>query len=253
VRIALHQTTEVGLRAARIVLAERDLDELALLDRNPRSTSDLRVTRTDDLEGFDALVSDSLDDVDELVDRALDAGINVCLWNEFDFAELDAAFIERMASLVAGSNLASGIAPCLAAHEITRSGHVMDASIAWTEPGTPLRRGDGVPFPDPVGARWAKRRTIGNREVLVAPVLGEWAAAMARVTSASDSGVVTRIVGVADLAPHLEALALAAGAITTARDDYPIGATMPEEAAEAYLAAALTAGLDVASYELAES
>jgi hypothetical protein len=253
VRIALHQTTEVGLRAARIVLAERELEELALLDRDPRSTPDLRVTRTDDLEGYDVLVTDSLDEVDELVDRALDAGVSLCLWNEFEAGELDGEFIARMASLIVGANLASGIAPCLAAHEVTRSGHVMDASIAWTEPGAPLRRGEGVPFPDPVGARWAKRRTIGSRQVLIAPVLGEWAGAVARVTSASDSGVVTRVVGVADLAPHLEALALAAGAITAARGAYPIGVTMPEEAAEAYLTAALAAGLDVASYELAES
>ena len=126
----------------------------------------------------------------------------------------------------------------------------MDVSVAWTEPGTPLRRGTAVPFPDPVGARWAKERILVDGEGLVAPIEGDWAAAMARVTSASDSGVVTRIVGVADLAPHLEALSLAAGAITLARGDYPLGLTVPKDASDAYLSAALTAGLDVAAYEL---
>ena len=108
----------------------------------------------------------------------------------------------------------------------------MDVSIAWTEPGTPLRRGEAVPFPDPVGARWARRTTVADREVLVAPIVGEWAAAIARVTSATGSGVVTRIVGVADMAPHLEAIALASGAIAAARGNYPLGATVPEDAAE---------------------
>lgn len=126
----------------------------------------------------------------------------------------------------------------------------MDVTIAWTEPGSPLRRGTAVPFPDPVGSRWAKPRHVANREMLVAPVDGEWAAAMARVTSATNNGVVTRIVGVADLAPHLEALALASGAIGLARGSYPLGATVPEDAGESYLSTALTAGLDVAAYEL---
>ena len=208
--------------------------------------------RAEDLHDYDVLVVDDLANIDELAERALDGRTALCVWNEFDTVDLDAEFINQTSALLVGSNLASGITPCLAAHEVARSGHLMDVSIAWTEPGTPLRRGEAVPFPDPVGARWARRVTIDDREVLVAPVAGEWAAAIARVTSATATGVVTRIVGVADLAPHLEAIALASGAIATARGMYPWGATVPEDAAESYLAVALAAGLDVASYELTE-
>jgi len=250
VRIAVHQTAEVGLRASRIILAERSLETLGLLDRNPRRTADPRVERADDLTGYDVLVVDGLEDIEELAQRALAGGAAMCVWNEFETGDLDGDFIEASTPLLSGANLASGIAPCLAAHEVARGGHVMEVSIAWTEPGSALRRGEAVPFPDPVGARWAKRASLGSRDVLIAPLDGEWAAAMARVTSVTDTGVVTRVVGVADLAPHLEAIALAAGAIVVARGRYPIGATVAEDAAEAYLAAALAAGLGVAAYEL---
>lgn len=249
-RIAIRQSNEVGLRAARVILGERDLDTLALLDRSPRRRHDARVVRTDTLDGFDALVIDDLAEIEDVAERCLDAGVSLCVWNEFDAGPLDGAFIDRTASILTGANVASGIAPCLAAHERARGGHVMDVTTAWTEPGKPLRRGEAVPFPDPVGARWARRRPNGDGDALVAPIGGEWAAAMARVTSATDAGVVTRIVGIADLAPHLEALALAAGAITLARAAFPLGETTPPDASEAYLAALLNAGLDVASYEL---
>jgi hypothetical protein len=69
---------------------------------------------------------------------------------------------------------------------------------------------------------------------------------MARVTGATDGGVVTRIVGVADLAVHLEALALATGAMVVA--EYPPGANRPADLAESYLSRALDAGLDVAAH-----
>ncbi len=74
---------------------------------------------------------------------------------------------------------------------------------------------------------------------------------MARVTSATEGGVVTRVVGVADHAAHLEALALAAGVISF--EVFSPGAHRPAHAAEIYLSAALQAGLDVASYSLEEA
>lgn len=71
---------------------------------------------------------------------------------------------------------------------------------------------------------------------------------MARVTAATDDGVITRVVGVADFAGHLEAIALAAGAVAAARGAYPQGIVTADEAAGSYLAAALAAGLDIAAY-----
>jgi hypothetical protein len=69
---------------------------------------------------------------------------------------------------------------------------------------------------------------------------------MARVTGATDGGVVTRIVGVADLAVHLEALALATGAAVV--DEYSPGANRPADLAEVFLSKALDIGLEVAAH-----
>ncbi len=152
-------------------------------------------------------------------------------------------------TLLVGANLAAGIAPALASHETARGGEILEVGIAWTEPGSPIRKGEPIPFPEPVGARWARpRQTEPGYAAFVAPVPGPWAGAIARVTSATPGGVVTRIVGVADLAAHLEALGLAAAAL--AIEVYAPGAHRPAWAAEPYLAAALGAGLDVAAYSL---
>ena len=91
--------------------------------------------------------------------------------------------------------MAAGLAPSLAAHEIALGGVVMDTVIAWTEPGTPLRRGEAISFPDPVGPRWATRRPSGQgTTAYAAPVEGEWAAALVRVTSAGTDGVLVALV-----------------------------------------------------------
>lgn len=249
VRIAIHHVDDVGLRAGRILLGERILAALGVVGRRPSLRTDSRLEPAGDLAGYDVLVSDETDEPARQARRALEAGISCVVWGDTDddLRELGDAFAAKGRTLLVGANLASGLAPCLAAHELARSAEVLEVQCAWTEPGRPLRRGEAIAFPDPVGARWAKPRSgpDGTRR-FVAPIEGEWAAAMARVTVATDRGVVSRVVGVADLAPHLEALSLAAGAL--AIGEYPYGLVDPADRAEAYLARALQAGLDVAAY-----
>ena len=84
----------------------------------------------------------------------------------------------------------------------------------------------------------------------MAPVAGDWAGAMAKITSRGSGDRVTRIVGVADLAPHIEAIALAAGALAVGGGAFRPGLRQPADAAEAYLAEALGVGLDVAAYTM---
>ena len=248
-RIAVHHETEVAVRASQILLAERELVSLGLVDRSPTHRDDERVDRADDLSGFDVVITDA-EDASAVVDRALDAGISVVTWRSGVDEDHADAFRDADRTVLMGANLAEGIAPCLGAHESARSGEPMDVTIAWTEPGRPLRRGEPLPFPDPVGARWGAARPTAVGRAFAAPIAGTWAGAMARVTSAHSDGVVTRIVGVADLAPHLEALALAAGAIVVASGPVPPGAVTPVAVADDYLAAALRAGLDVAAYTI---
>jgi hypothetical protein len=252
VKVAVEQAgTEVGLRAARIILGERDLTALGLIGKEPSGTDD-RVELVTDLADYDVVMTDATDAAG-LVEAALDAGISCVVWADGEdlAAEYGDQFRDAGLVLLTGANVASGLAPSLAAHETALGGEVMEVSIAWTEPGTALRRGEPIPFPDPVGPRWAAERpTEEGYRAYAAPVSGDWAAALARVTSAEPEGVVMRIVGVADQAAHLEALSLAAAVLAV--DIYSPGAHRPAYAAEIYLAKALDAGLGVASYVMKE-
>jgi hypothetical protein len=247
VRLALHQSGEVATRAGRILLAEASLSSLGLIDKTP-TEQDGRLERVDVLATYDALITDDRNPWAQ-IETALTAGISCVVWGDAtDAADTYGdAFAASDLRLLTGCNLGSGIAPSLTAHEVAAAGTIMDVTTAWTEPGTPRRRGEAIPFPDPIGSRWAEpRETPYTDRGLVARVAGGWAAAMARVTSATEGGVVTRIVGVADLAVHLEALALATGAMIV--DEYPPGASQPADLADRYLSRALDAGLDVAAH-----
>ena len=84
-----------------------------------------------------------------------------------------------------------------------------------------------------------------NRHTEVAaPVPDEWAGVVVKTTSAAE----TRTLGIADLAVHLEAIALASGTVIAASGLVPSGTHYPEEFADDYLLAALRIGLDVASF-----
>ena len=237
----------MATRAGRILLAERGLTALGLIDKHPNEPDD-RLEHVDVLATYDALVTDS-DAPHAQIEAALSAGISCVVWADATgaAAEYGEAFEEAELRLLTGCNLGSGIAPSLTAHEVAATETVLDVTTAWTEPGTPRRRGEAIPFPEPIGSRWAEpRETPYTDRAFVARVAGQWAGAMARVTGATAGGVVTRIVGVSDLAVHLEALALAAGAIVYGQ--YPPGANRPADLADTYLSKALDVGLDVAAH-----
>ncbi len=246
-RLALHQATEVGTRAGRILLAERDLSALGLVGKEP-TERDSRLEKVEVLATYDALLTDAADPGDD-IEMALTAGVSCVVWVDADEAhdEYSEAFSDAGLRLVTGCNLAAGIAPALTAHEVAAADTVLEVTTAWTEPGTPRRRGEAVAFPEPVGSRWAEPREARFADrAFAARVGGEWAAAMAKVTGASPAGVITRIVGVSDLASHLEALAFAAAAVLVS--SYPEGASHPVDLADEYLSRALDMGLDVAAH-----
>ena len=150
-----------------------------------------------------------------------------------------------MVSVLTGAHLATGIGRALLARELGVTDRTEASLLAWTEPGSSLRTGEPVTFPDPVGARWGRiRRRDGDHIDVVVPVPDDWAGVVVRVTERER----TRILGVADLAEHLEALALTAGAVAVASGDAPGGRLRPEDIADTYVLAGLRAGLDVASF-----
>jgi hypothetical protein len=235
-RIALHPTSEVGIKAGRLLLGERDLEAIGII-RRPVTDRDPRVSSTNGMFGFDVFVTDDPDL--ELVDEAIAAGIPVVTWVDAGGVDLGNAEVPVMT----GANLSNGIARALGAREAAR-GAIPDV-IAWTEPGSPLRSGEPVTFPDPVGARWGRVRfRTGTTTEVVVPVGDEWAGVVIRVT---EDGA-TRILGIADLASHLEALSLAAGAVVMAAGSHQPGRVQPSDIADDYLLAALRAGLDIASF-----
>ena len=244
VRIALHHSGDVGFRAGRILLGDRRVEVVGLIDRSPTDDHDGRLERVDDWAAYDLVLTD--DTAPKwVVARAAAAGMSCVTWMDGD----DDGVPTPGAGIVVlcGANLASGIAPCLASHEVARAGSVSEITVAWTEPGSPLRSGEPLAFPDPVGGRWGRRQ---RPNAFVAPVPGDWAGAMVKITFSEPDNRSTRIVGVADLAPHLEAIALAAGALAVGSGAFQPGLRRPADAAEAYLAAALGVGLDVAAYSI---
>lgn len=237
-RIALDHSTEVGMRTGRLLLGEAKLETLGIVGQ-PVSDRDPRLRRIDDLEGFDVVVTD--DPELGIAGRAMASGVPIVAWIDGD----DLAPESPAVPFMTGANLATGIAHALVAREMASIGQPRTALIAWTEPGTQLRSGEPVTFPDPVGARWGRiRYRHGITTEVVVPVAGEWAGAVVRVSDEQHN----RILGIADLATHLEALALTAGAVTVASEPIQPGLLRPADYADEYLLAALRVGLEIASF-----
>lgn len=237
-KIALDHTSEIGVRAGRLLLGEPDLDRLGVVRRDVKDR-DTRLVRVDRVSGFDAVVTD--DPESTILAEAVDAGVPGVLWADEDVSSVPSGTVP----VLAGANLVTGIGRSLAKREAGVAGPAAEVLLAWTEPGKPRRSGEPVTFPDPVGARWGTRRRMTNRRTEVAaPVPDEWAGVVVKTTSAAE----TRTLGIADLAVHLEAIALASGAVMAASGLVPSGTHYPEEFPDDYLLAALRIGLDVASF-----
>ena len=226
------------MRTGRLLLGEAKLETLGIVGQ-PVSDRDPRLRRIDDLEGFDVVVTD--DPELGIAGRAMASGVPIVAWVDGD----DVAPESPSVPFMTGANLATGIAHALVAREMASIGQPTSALIAWTEPGTQLRSGEPVTFPDPVGARWGRiRYRHGITTEVVVPVAGEWAGAVVRVSDQQQN----RILGIADLATHLEALALTAGAVTVASGPIQPGLVRPADYADEYLLAALRVGLEIASF-----
>ncbi len=134
-RLAVHQSGEVATRAGRILLAERSLTALGLVDQYP-TEPDPRLEHVEVLATYDALLTDAEEPTSH-IEAALNAGISCVVWVDADEAhdEYHEAFEAAGLRLLTGCNLATGIAPALAAHEVAAADTVLEVTSAWTEPG----------------------------------------------------------------------------------------------------------------------
>jgi hypothetical protein len=251
-RVALNAVTAVGTRAGKILLAEKGLDALGLYgNENEGRGADRKVMVIRDVAGFDILVSDDTAITSALAGIAADDGLSFVTTDDRIDEDLPDRFAAAGTTLLLGANLATGLAPALASHESTRVDTVLRTTVAWTVPGTPRRRGVVVPFPEPIGPRWAasrrRQRRASHRRYEV-PIRGDWAGATVIVDGIDGGREVERVIGVADHREHLDAICLAAAALAVAEGSFGAGLHRPADRPGDYLSAALRVGLGVASY-----
>jgi hypothetical protein len=233
-RVAIDGTDDVAARTARVLFAERDVSHIGFMQSGmPRLGK--RTTEAEDLDTYDVILSTGETAATDLVARASVLGVPLVLWHD----EPDLHRGPSTMPVVASTNVGSALAPSLVHHSSAAVTSPDTVTIAWTEPGKPLRRGEAVTFPDPVGPVWAKERGKGT---LVARTADEWGGAVAMVRGPGGE----RIVGVSDLGTHLEALTLASVALLTAGGTYGPTIGDASERGAKLLAKAMEMELDVA-------
>jgi hypothetical protein len=207
-RIAIDGTDEIAARTARVLFAERGVSHIGFM-QSGMTRLGKRTAEAEDLETYDVILSTGETAATDLIARGSVLGVPLVLWH-------DEPGLHRGPStmpVVASSNLGSALAPSLVHHPSAAVTSSDTVTIAWTEPGKPLRKGAAVTFPDPIGPVWAVERGNGH---LVARTSDEWSGAVVTVRGPSDQ----RIVGVSDLGTHLEALTLASVAVLAAEGIY---------------------------------
>jgi hypothetical protein len=234
VKAVLDAASEIGQRAGHILLGEAGADFVGLWN-TPEASAKARSGPVDDVAGFDVVVSDRSTNIEDLVARCAVAHVPLVLWTDApNLHEGPAA-----APVAKGANVGLGLSEALTHHPSAASVAADSVVVGWTEPGKPKGSGTAVPFPEPVGMSWGRERS-SNRFVAFRD--DDWGGAT--VTLEGPSG--KRIVGVADLSSHLEALVLAGAALAAAEGAYEDRIQMASVAGEQLMNKLLHLELDVA-------
>ena len=106
-RIALDHTSEIGVRAGRLIMGEEGLELLGVIRRDVKDR-DPRIRRIDSLAGFDAVVTD--DPGSTILDEAVTAGVPCVLWADSFDRQTDTADLP----VLLGANFVTGIGQSLA-------------------------------------------------------------------------------------------------------------------------------------------
>lgn len=234
VKVLVDATSDVGQRAARVLLAESDVSFVGLWDA-PEAAHSARSGPAADVDGYDVALSDRPEHINDLLARCSVAGIPLVLWHDTpDIAPGGAAI-----PVVVGANVGSALAEVLVDHPSAGLTPEDSVQIAWTEPGAALRKGTAVAFPDPVGMSWAKERSPGR---YVAFRDDAWSGAVVRIEGEGGE----RIIGVADHGSHLEALVLAATTLCATNGVYESGVRAASEGGEHLVNSCSSVELDFA-------
>lgn len=233
-KFALDAGSDVGQRAARILLGDRRCERLVMLNSGWRP-QDSRVARSRDLAGVDVLLSDGTTPLNNLIGLGSVAGLPLVVWSDAPASDFGPASIP----VIVGANLGSTLADALLSHPVSRPEEGDTVTVAWTEPGKPRRSGTGIAFPQPIGMTWATQRRKGY---FVVHREDGWAGA----TTTVDGPQGRRTVGVADHGAHLEAVTLVAVAFVAAEGAFASGIQSTAVARAAILKEARNLELDIA-------
>ena len=144
---------EIGRRAGRILLAEPGIERIGVLEGDFGPAFDDRVESIRLPLPDSVLISDDLEDPGRAYLKAIASGVSCVLLDESPIPDhISSQFEAAGTTLLAGANVRSGIAAAIAATEAERIDDAAAVTVSWTEPGSPLRHGIAVAFPDPVGA-----------------------------------------------------------------------------------------------------
>lgn len=242
-RVALHLSGGMARRAARVLLAEADVQVGFLLGKPGHEGTDSILS----VAGWDALaVSDVSEASDPHIKEALASDVPVVVGTH-----LPDGYPVGDATVVTGATLGSGLAAALALSIADPRGEPPDAELAWTVSGQPLGMGTPVTFPEPVGPLWAGRAESPLRRprvtCWVAPDDSPWMAVVVKVRGRSN-GVANRILGVVDDGNFLRAISISAALVAAARGAYPSGVSSPGDPGGVYLRLARAAGMEIAEF-----
>ena len=202
---------------------------------------------TESVVGWNVLAVDNL--AEAYLPRILEAaenGIPVVVG-----ADLPVRFSAPDSPFVCNASNGAGLAAALARYMSPEDAPHLETRLAWTVAGRPLRAGQAVTFPEPVGPLWAGRHPADGTKATcyVAPTDSGWAAVRVGLNVADSNGGRRMVLGISDHHDYLSAASFGAAILAAAKGAYPAGLSRgPGDSKGIFIEIAQEAGLRVARF-----
>ncbi len=246
-RIALAAVGSIGLRAGRVLLADRRVTVLGSLSREVRS-NDPRVRAVDSAAGFDLLVSNAPLDDPRIVEAVR---LGIPLVTPHPLAEV--AALPGDTPCIAACSPDSGLPAALASIGAGGLDRVDSLTATVTaEPGR-VRRRRTAAFPEPIGSLWCESVPTPvafprDMTFFRAPYDGPLLGITVSVEGRKNGRPHTDVTGIVDEPDYLAAIALAAAALMMIDAGAPEGRFEVQRRAGEYLDSCTSAGIGIAEF-----
>lgn len=242
-RIALGVEADLRSRLVRVLQAWPDITIGVL--KNPSDAEE--EAPTESVLGWDVLAVDHLAEVYlPRIHEAAENGIPVVVG-----AHLPARFSAPNSPFVCNASTGGGLAAALARYVSPGDDPYLETRLAWTVAGRPLRAGQAVTFPEPVGPLWAGRHpTDGTKATCyVAPTDSGWGAVRVDLMVGDGNGGRRMVLGISDHHDYLKAAGFGAAIMAAAKGTYSAGLSRgPGDSKGVFMEIAQEAGLRVARF-----